>query len=156
MAGVIPIIAPLPDVAAHVEQAISIRGECSHWRRVRVTIVVSIDYAVGIFFLLAQGLVREIARTFCWWPSFAPRVAAPYFSIFIGGHAVRLIRQTNGQAPFRVGWQAVIEALFQRTLLMLLLCQPCAKSLGVIPGNIHCRMCRPLRKIRQSPVAVRF
>src|ERR1017187_259609 len=65
----------------------------------------------------------------------------------------RIFGRSNRLTPFRIRWQPVHVILGNDSHLLLLLCKPQTKSMGIVPANAAYRMCGALIEARVIPTA---
>ena len=126
-AGLLPwflvpgVHAPLPNVAAHIVEAVLVRLEAPHGRGPRESIVVSLDRNIR-----SRFFSRVISRARRRRPPGAPRIHIGDDHIPFGGRFLRFLRKAHGFAPLQVGRQAVELIRRKHSFLLFLIREPLA------------------------------
>src|SRR5207237_5429358 len=97
-----PIFAPLPDIAAHIVEAILVRRVTADGRGIGKAVVDARLESSAVLSLV--DLVAVIAGVGGRRPFAPPRVDVFDLSRFIFGSPAKFLRQPDGDAPLFIGW----------------------------------------------------
>ena len=149
-----PIGAPFPDIAAQIINAKTVWSEGTNWSGAWETIPVAGNHIPFCRFLPNAGLLTtEITCALRRRPLAAPRIDSRHTATALLWSAAKFLRQSNCGAPFQVGRQTIDSRSWQTVSGLLMLGQPSAESIGIIPIHSDDRVQSGLGEAWITPVA---